>query len=180
MGQDNRHTYPTLHRMALDFLSVPGTSYIFDSIHSMLIDINSYRMCFFARTSTPSLHSELAVPIYYMCISLPWGLGKVWLALHGRPSRSRYKPETQAEWERTQGYWVNTIVNHHKWMCLSVLSLTRTWNLQPVVFRELSRCWWWHHHVHRSVCTCTCDGYGVCRYGYGVQVLAYGVTHAEP
>ena len=41
--QKNHHTYFTLHWMALDFLSVPGTSFIVDLIHSILIILQQHQ-----------------------------------------------------------------------------------------------------------------------------------------
>ena len=88
----------------LDFLvSVPGTLFIIDSIHPVLIISQRHQQLYNVsfRKGVDSNFAGTGCP-HLQC--LPWCLRKVRLALYGRPPGSRYKPETQPEQVGTQGY----------------------------------------------------------------------------
>jgi len=82
--EDNKHIYPSLHRMALDYISIPGTYYIRVSTPKSDHDESSYfhlrRARFFARSPSPPIHAQWPLALLYSCLSLLRVLGSLWTA----------------------------------------------------------------------------------------------------
>ena len=74
--EDNKHIYPSLHRMALDYISIPGTFYIrvstFFAINLIIMNLatsTSVERVFFARLPSPPIYVQRPLAFLYLCLS---------------------------------------------------------------------------------------------------------------
>jgi len=72
---DNRHVYPTLYRMALDYLSIPGESLSisFHIIAKIICsDIYGSGTRLLPRSTATPLYMQPTFTIIYSCLSVSW------------------------------------------------------------------------------------------------------------
>jgi len=76
----NKHVYPNLHRMALDYLSIPGSclSLLHIITNSLSSNLNKCRTRLLAGPSPPSIQPQQPFTIFNSSIPLLWVLGPLW------------------------------------------------------------------------------------------------------
>jgi hypothetical protein len=88
----NRRDYPTLSRMALDYLSIPGTvhnKFICPTpvLTGMFSYIHCSRTCVFAGPTIVAVHSEPSPCFCYSSLPLPWVMGSSKSLVNGGSDR---------------------------------------------------------------------------------------------